>query len=66
MNDKRKPYAAPSAELILLAPMETLATETDDALAMNKWGTEAVQNASIVGSNETYWGEDGVIYNSNS
>ena len=66
MNDKRKPYAAPSAELILLAPMENLAVDGDDALAMNKWGDTAVPNASIVGSNETYWGEDGVIYNSNS
>ena len=66
MNDKRKPYTAPSAERILLAPVENLATETDDALAMNKWGDTAVPNASIVGSNETYWGEDGVIYNSNS
>lgn len=66
MNDKRKPYTAPSAELILLAPMENLAAEADDALAMNKWGATAVSNASIVGGNETYWGEDGVIYNSNS
>lgn len=66
MNDKRKPYAAPSAELILLAPMENLAVDGDDALAMNKWGEDVIQNASIVGSNETYWGEDGVIYNSNS
>lgn len=66
MNDKRKPYAAPSAELILLAPMENLATSEDDKYAMNQWGSTVVNNASIVGSNETYWGEDGVIYNSNS
>lgn len=61
MNDKRKPYAAPSAELILLAPVENLATDVDNALAMDKWGEDVIENASIVGSNETYWGEDGTI-----
>ena len=66
MNDKRKPYTAPSAELILLAPVENLATETEDKFAMQQWGSTVVDNASIVGSNETYWGEDGTISNSNS
>ena len=65
MNDKRKPYIVPSAELILLAPLEDLAT-SDDKFALNKWSENVIQNASIVGSNETYWGEDGVIYNFNS
>ena len=61
MNDKRKPYIAPSAERILLAPMENLATETDDALAMDKWGKTVIPNASIRGGNAMYWGEDGTI-----
>lgn len=61
MRDERKPYTAPAAELILLAPMESLATNTDDAFAMNKWGHPAIDNASIVGSNEAIWGEDGTI-----
>ena len=61
MNDKRKPYMAPQAERILLAPMENLATETDDALAMDKWGEKVIQNASITGGNAMYWGEDGTI-----
>ena len=61
MNDKRKPYAAPSAELILLAPMENLATSEDDKYAMKQWGSTVVNNASIVGGNEAIWGEDGTI-----
>lgn len=61
MKNKRKIYTAPSAELILLAPMESLATLTDDSLAMNQWGQQVIENASIVGGNTTYWGEDGTI-----
>ena len=66
MNDKRKPYTAPSAERILLAPLEDLAlTDTDDKFALNKWGGEKViPNASITGGNAMYWGEDGTIKHS--
>ena len=63
MNDKRKPYTAPSAELILLAPLEDLAL-TDDEFALNKWGEKVIQNASITGGNAMYWGEDGTIKHS--
>lgn len=63
MKDKRKTYIAPVAELILLAPWETLATNDND-LAIQQWaaGTSgALENASIVGGNTTYWNEDGTI-----
>lgn len=61
MKDKRKPYMAPQAERILLAPLEDLAL-TDDEFALNKWGGEKViQNASITGGNAMYWGEDGTF-----
>lgn len=61
MNDKRKPYAAPSAELILLAPLEDLATSDDDVFALNKWRATVIPDASITGGNAMYWGEDGTI-----
>lgn len=61
MNDKRKPYIVPSAELILLAPLEDLATSDDDVFALNKWGETVIKNASITGGNAMYWGEDGTI-----
>ena len=61
MNDKRKPYAAPSAELILLAPLEDLATSGEDVFALNKWGATVIPDASITGGNAMYWGEDGTI-----
>lgn len=61
MKDKRKPYMAPQAERILLAPLEDLATSDDDVFALNKWGDTAVPNASIRGGNAMYWGEDGTI-----
>ena len=61
MNDKRKPYIVPSAELILLAPLEDLATSDDDVFALNKWGEKVIPNASITGGNAMYWGEDGTI-----
>ena len=61
MKTIKKPYIAPTAEPILLAPLETLAT-SDDKIALEKWGFNAVQNASVKGSNRTYWGEDGKIY----
>lgn len=60
----KKPYIAPAAELILLAPMEALAAtlENDDQIALNKWGFKGViPNASVTGSNRTYWCEDGRI-----
>ena len=61
----KKPYIAPAAELILLAPMEALAAPgmtQDDNIALNKWGYKGiVKNASVTGSNRTYWHEDGKI-----
>lgn len=65
MNNVKKTYIAPTAEPILLAPLEALATSdssSDDIIALKKWGFNAVQNASVKGSNRTYWGEDGKIY----
>ena len=61
MKDKRKPYMAPQAERILLAPLEDLATSDDDVFALNKWEKTVIQNASITGGNAMYWGEDGTI-----
>lgn len=60
----KKPYIAPAAELILLAPLEALAAPTsqDDSIALRKWNFNAVKNASITGSNRTCWGEDGRIH----
>ena len=71
MNNVKKPYTAPTAEPILLAPLEALAAPAisdEDSRALNKWGFNkwgynAVQNASVKGSNRTCWGEDGKIYN---
>ena len=67
MNNVKKPYTAPTAEPILLAPLEALAapgSTQDDNIALNKWGYKGVvKNASVTGSNRTYWGEDGKIYN---
>lgn len=64
MKTIKKPYIAPAAELILLAPLEALAAPTspDDSIALNKWGYKGVvKNASVVGGNRTYWAEDGKI-----
>lgn len=65
MKNTKKPYIAPSAELILLAPMEALANQqtlsTGDQIALNKWGKNVFSPASVTGSNRTYWGEDGKI-----
>ena len=60
----KKPYIAPAAELILLAPLEALAAPTsqDDSIALRKWNFNAVKNASITGSNLTRWSEDGTIH----
>lgn len=62
----KKPYIAPAAELILLAPLEALAapgSTQDDNIALNKWGYKGiVKNASVTGGKRTYWGEDGRIH----
>lgn len=62
----KKPYIAPTAEPILLAPMEALAAPSstqDDNIALNKWGYKGVvKNASVTGGKRTYWGEDGRIH----
>ena len=67
MNNVKKPYTAPTAEPILLAPLEALAapgSTQDDNIALNKWGYKGVvKNASVTGSNRTYWCEDGRIRN---
>ena len=64
----KKPYIAPAAELILLAPMEALAAPVsqDDSIALNKWGFNkwkgsVISNASVTGGKQTYWREDGTI-----
>lgn len=62
----KKPYIAPAAEPILLAPMEALAapgSTQEDNIALNKWGYKGiVKNASVTGGKRTYWGEDGRIH----
>ena len=64
MKTVKKPYIAPSAELILLAPLEALANQqtlsTGDQIALNKWGKNVFSPASVT-SNSTYWGENGKI-----
>ena len=66
MKTVKKPYIAPSAELILLAPLEALANQqtlsTGDQIALNKWGKNVFSPASVT-SNRTYWGENGKITN---
>lgn len=65
MKTIKKPYIAPSAELILLAPMEALAApsiSTEDEVALKNWGYKPFGTvASVTGSNRTYWREDGKI-----
>lgn len=66
MKTIKKPYIAPAAELILLAPLEALAAPSstqDENIALNKWGYKGiVKNASVTGGKRTYWGEDGRIH----
>ena len=70
MKKTPKTYIAPTAEPILLAPLEALAApdiSDEDSRALNKWGfnnwnSNAVPTASVKGSNRTLWGEDGKIY----
>lgn len=59
----KKPYIAPSAELILLAPMEALAApgSPEDEVALKQWGYKRFGTAASVTSNRTYWGENGKI-----
>lgn len=65
MKTIKKTYIAPSAELILLAPMEALAAtgiSTEDKVALQHWGYKPFGTvASVTGSNRTYWREDGTI-----
>ena len=64
MKTIKKTYVAPAAELILLAPMEALAATVsqEDEVALQHWGYKGVvKNASVTGSNRTYWCEDGRI-----
>lgn len=66
----KKPYIAPAAELILLAPLEALANQTlstGDQIALNKWGFNkwkgsVIPTASVTGGNLTRWSEDGRIH----
>ena len=64
MNNVKKPYIAPSAELILLAPLEALAApgSQEDEVALKQWGYKRFGPAASVTSNRTYWGENGKIY----
>lgn len=65
MKNTKKTYIAPSAELILLAPLEALANQTlstGDQIALNKWGKSVFSPASATGGNLTCWGEDGRIH----
>lgn len=63
MNNVKKPYIAPVAELILLAPLEALAAtgiSTEDEVALKQWGYKPFTVASVT-SKRTYWGENGKI-----
>lgn len=64
MKTVKKPYIAPSAELILLAPMEALAApgSPEDEVALKQWGYKRFGPAASVTSKRTYWGENGKIY----
>lgn len=64
MKTVKKPYIAPSAELILLAPLEALAAtgiSTEDEVALKQWGYKRFGTAASVTSNRTYWGDNGKI-----
>ena len=65
MEKLKKPYTAPTAELLLLAPAEALATweiSQNDQFAMNQWGHKVINSASIQGGNTLYqFREDGKI-----
>ncbi|MDO4314588.1 MAG: hypothetical protein Q4C45_02345 [Oscillospiraceae bacterium] len=62
MKNRKTRYIAPAAELILLAPSEALATQADDNLALNQWGTPSdnvLMESTVSGG--YIWGEDGTI-----
>lgn len=62
----KKPYIAPVAELILLAPLEALAATVsqEDEVALQHWGYKPFGTvASVTGGKQTYWCEDGRIRN---
>lgn len=64
MNNVKKTYIAPAAELILLAPLEALAAtsiSTEDEVALKNWGYKGVVKNASVTSKRTYWGENGKI-----
>lgn len=63
MREEKKMYIAPTAELILLAPSEALATQADDNLALNQWGvaSDNVPNTASTVSGGYTWNEDGTI-----
>lgn len=66
MSKEKKLYTAPTAELILLAPVEALAT-VDDEIALNQWGQGSssvpITPSTVQG---TYTlGEDGTIKKNN-
>lgn len=63
MRNTKKPYTAPTAEPILLAPMEALAAPVsqEDEVALKQWGYKPFGPAASVTSNRTYWGENGKI-----
>ena len=63
MKTVKKPYIAPSAELILLAPLEALAApgSTEDEVALQQWGYKRFGTSASVTSKRTYWGENGKI-----
>lgn len=62
MRNTKKPYTAPTAEPILLAPMEALAApgSQEDEVALQQWGYKPFTVASVT-SKRTYWGENGKI-----
>lgn len=65
MKTIKKPYIAPTAELILLAPLEALAAtgiSTEDEVALKNWGYKSFGPVASVTSKRTYWGENGKIY----
>lgn len=65
MKNTKKTYIAPTAELILLAPLEALANQTlstGDRIALRKWGYDVISHASATGGKQTYWGDDGTIH----
>lgn len=65
MRNTKKPYTAPTAEPILLAPLEALAAtgiSTEDEVALQHWGYKRFGPVASVTSKRTYWGENGKIY----